>query len=799
MQTLRVPFGSVNSHSGIRAALTLLLVVALFGQSAAPQFLPACLAPKAVQAASFDLNQSSFNFANLLPENSSPKPQISETLKKMPMNFTLNTGQTDARVKFMARGRGYGLFLTQTEAVMALNQAQSKRSTVLRMQLLQANPQPEITGLDKLPTVSNYYVGNDPKKFREAVPHFAKVKYAQMYPGIDVVYYGNQQQLEYDFLVAPGADPNAIKMKFAGARKLRVDNNGDLVIHIKGGELRHHKPIIYQNLNGARKEIAGHFVIRHRNQVSFALGEYDTTKELVIDPTLTYSTYLGGFEGDEKAYAVAVKSGCTGACEVYLTGSVTSQTFPDDNIPPVLPDIPSGSNGGTDIFVAKLDATGTLFGFYTIIGDTGEEHGRGIKVTATGQSYVVGMIGSNYVVPAVITPTPLTTDPALNNEDAFVARLNANGRLVDFAYLGGAGYDQANAIAFNGTQVCVTGQTYKTAAAITDFPTTAGAYDRTHNGGYDVFVSRLSANLGTLNYSTFIGGGNMDYGNGIDTYNGVIYVVGNTQSVGNPVSLKFPTTPNAFDSTLSGFAPVDAFVLKLDPSLAAANELVYSTVIGGTGREYGYGIAVYKTTSIPPSLDPNDGDFYICGRSHSSLSPLSLYSSFPSGFPVTNSAVLANQAGAGDVFVTRFKADGTIQESRLLGGSDYDTAYGIQVDGTNVWLVGDTDSTNFPITPGLFVPGNKLGQVDQLGTDAFFVKLDSSLNLLFSTYFGGGEEDWFDSTDSARGIALAGSEIYMVGFTNSRRVAGNFPITVGSAYQEDLAGATDCFVVRITP
>ena len=778
MQTLRVLLGSVNSRSSARAALTVIVALAVFGQSAAPQIFPAGFAPRTVQAASFDFNQKNNYLANLLPETSDAKPQVSEALKKMPMNFTLNEGQTDARVKFTARGRGYGLFLTPTEAVMALNKANSKRSTTLRMQLLQANPNPAITGLDKLPTVSNYYVGNDPKKFREAVPHFAKVKYAQMYPGIDVVYYGNQQQLEYDFIVAPGADPNVIKMKFAGARKLRVADNGDLVIHINGGELRHHKPIIYQNLNGARQAIAGHFVIAKRNQVSFALGEYDTTKELVIDPTLTYSTYLGGFEGDEKAYAVAVKSGCTGACESYITGFVTSLTFPDTNIPPVLPDIPSGSNGGTDIFVAKLDATGTMLIRYTIIGGADEEHGRGIKVDASGNSYVVGMIRSS--VPSGLTglyPTDLTP----SNEDAFVAKLDTNLQLTNFTYLGGSGYDQANAIALDGADVWVTGQTYKTAAAATDFPTIVGAYDTSHNGAYDVFVSRLNTNLTTLTYSSFVGGFNMDYGNGIDVYNGCIYVVGNTQSASTVASLRFPTQQSAspgsfYDNTLSGFAPVDAFVLKLDPAVAGAGGLKYSTVIGGNGREYGYGIAVNKT----------NGDFYICGRSHSQGSNVL---TSPNHFPVTNGTT---QTGAGDVFVTRFNANCAIVASRLLGGSDYETAYGIQFNGTNVYLVGDTDSTNFPIAGLPF-------RTDQPGTDAFLVKLDPSLNIGYSTYFGGGEWDSFDSTDSARGIALAGSEIYMVGFTNSRRVAGNFPITVGGAYQEDLAGGTDCFVARITP
>lgn len=780
MQTLRLRASSVNSRTRLRAVCTLLLVVALCGQSALPQMAASRLPFKAVTAPLLSSSPATTAFT----ETSSATPHVSETLKNLPMNFTRNDGQTDARVKFTARGRGYGLFLTATEAVMALQQTSTKRATTLRMQLLQANPHPEITGLDQLPTVTNYYVGNDPSQYREAVPHFARVKYAQMYPGIDVVYYGNQQQLEYDFIVAPGADPKQIKMQFAGAQQLRVADNGDLVIRMKGGELRHHKPILYQTVNGERKEITGHFVLRHRTRVSFAVGEYDRTKELVIDPVMTYSTYLGGFEGDEKAYAVAVKDGCAGACEVYLTGAVSSLTFPDENVPPAPPDIPAGSNGGTDIFVAKLDATGTAFGYYTIIGGAGEEHGRGIKVTDTGLVYVTGVIGSDYAPPATVTGYRVA-DLYPNNEDAFVLRLNAAGTLINFTYLSGASYDQANAIALNdaNAQIYVTGQTYKTGAAATDFPTTAGAYDTTHNGAYDVFVSRLSANLNSLLYSTFIGGFNMDYGNGIDVYQGKVYVVGNTQSVGPPLyslAAKFPTTADAFDSTLSGMAPVDAFVLRLDPALPAAQELVYSTVLGGNGREYGYGIAV----------DRSNGDFFICGRSHSqmdtTLSPTS------DRFPVT---LGIQQTGYGDVFVTRFRADGTIAASRLLGGVDYDTAYGIQVNGTSVYLVGETDSMDFPITPGSFVAGDELGQVNQAGTDAFFVRLDKSLNLSFSTYIGGGEEEYYDSSDSARALVLAGTEIYLTGFTNSMMA---FPITSSGAYQKQLAGGFDAFVARIT-
>ncbi|MFN7928971.1 MAG: hypothetical protein U0Y68_13695 [Blastocatellia bacterium] len=759
MQTLRVLFGSVNSRARLRAAHLLAVLLAFSGTLATPQIFPAGHARNTVQAATS-------------PTVSKPAAPSGEVLKKMPLNFTRNEGQTDPRVKFTARGRGYSLFLTAREAVMALQKGET--TTTLRMQLQEANARPAITGLDVLPTVSNYYVGDSPAQYREGVRHFAKVKYAGVYPGIDVVYYGQQQQLEYDFIVAPGANPNAIKMQFAGATRLSLAENGDLLIGIEGGELRHHKPVVYQTINHERRTVAAQFVIRER-QVSFAIGDYDRTKELVIDPSLSYSTYLGGYEGDEKAYGVAVASGCTSNCDAYITGEVASLTFPDTNIS-------HAAGNGKDIFVAKLNAAGTLVTFFTFIGGTGDDIGRGIKVNSSGQSYVVGVMGSNYVVPGGVTGFQ-TTDPAADNEDGFVARLGAGGALQRFTYLGGSNSDQVNAIAFNdlNAQVCVTGQTYSA-----NFPTAGTAYDTTWNGGFDVFVSRLSADLGTLNYSTFVGGGNMDYGNAIDVYQGVIYVSGNTQSS------NFPTSTNGFDRTITGFAPVDAFVFKLNPALAAANELVYSTYLGGNGREYGYGVAVNKT----------NGEFYVCGRSNSQGANASGYIGTSNGFPVTNGTTLN---GASDVFVTRFNASGGIVYSTLFGGSDYDIAYGMEISGTTVYLVGETDSssagTPFPLASPF--------QSDQPGTDAFFVKLNTAvpgaLGLVFSTYFGGGDSDSFDSTDSARGVALAGTELYVVGFTNSASTAsgGTFPIKPAVPYQEVLAGGgfggTDCFAARLTP
>ncbi len=307
-----------------------------------------------------------------------PPPETPPDLAQMPLSFERNDGQTDARVNFTARGQGYKLFLTPTEAVLALGHAKEQTSTV-RMKLMGANPAPQIIGQEPTGTVSNYYLGHDPSKFRTGVPHFAWVKYAQVYSGIDLVYYGQDQQLEYDFIVAPNVDPNVIRMNFSGAKSLTLDDNGDLLITTKGGILRHHKPVLYQTLNGARQTVAGSFVI-HQQQVRFAIGDYDRTKELVIDPTLNYSTYLGGYEGDEKGYAIALD----GSSNAFLTGEVASTSFPDVGIT-------GSSSGGQDIFVAKLNSGGTAVSFYTFIGGGGDESGTGIALDSSGNVFVAGI------------------------------------------------------------------------------------------------------------------------------------------------------------------------------------------------------------------------------------------------------------------------------------------------------------------------------------------------------------------------------------------------------------------------
>jgi hypothetical protein len=286
--------------------------------------------------------------------------RLQHAFGKMPLQFEANRGQTDRRVKFLSRGSGYSLFLTPTEAVFALQkppatpatipsaasktgkQSVAAQTTVLRLQLVGANPNPPLAGREALPGKVNYLLGSDPKKWRRNVPTYNKVAYQSVYPGVDLVYYGNQRELEYDFVVAPGADPQRIRLAFTGADKVEVDDKGDLLLDTAGGQVRQHKPLIYQEVDGVRQEIAGGYVLYDRQQVGFSVGAYDAKKPLIIDPVLVYSTYLGGSSA-EQGFGIAVdREG-----NAYVAGNTNSSDFPTMNA--LQPEVRS-----VDAFVTKI-------------------------------------------------------------------------------------------------------------------------------------------------------------------------------------------------------------------------------------------------------------------------------------------------------------------------------------------------------------------------------------------------------------------------------------------------------------
>ena len=351
---------------------------------------------------------------------------------KLPLNFEPNHGQINSRVNFLSRGSGYSLFLTSTEAVLVLPRAESIQNTkdeqaVLRMQLIGSNPEPHVIGLDELSGRSNYLTGNDPRKWHTDVPTYARVKYQDVYPGVDLIFYGNQRRLEYDFIVSPGADSEGITVSFSGADGLEVNAQGDLVLRIGDAQIHQQKPTVYQEADGTRQAIAGGYVLKG-NQVGFQLASFDATRPLVIDPV--FSTYWGG-TGIDRGLGIAVDS----SGNAYVTGYTLSTNFPTVN---ALKEAPAPDN--TDAFVVKLDAAGSALVYSTYLGGRGLDEGHSIAADAAGHAYVTGSTVGSEDFPTV---NAFQEVPASGDFDAFVAKLSPTGSaLVYSTFLGGSGSER---------------------------------------------------------------------------------------------------------------------------------------------------------------------------------------------------------------------------------------------------------------------------------------------------------------------------------------------------------------------
>ena len=291
--------------------------------------------------------------------------QILGAYGKLPLRFEANAGQTDPQVQFLVRGSGSTLFLTATEAVLAVRGPEG--TSPVRMQLVGANLTPHVRGVEELPGTSNYFIGNDPQQWRTAVPSYAKVVYDGIYPGVDLVYYGTQGRVEHDFIVAPGTSPSVIAFDVHGADQVAIDAQGDLVMATRAGDVRLQKPVLYQEVEGQRQDIAGGYVLTAEQRVGFQVGAYDATRPLVIDPVLVYATYLGG-SGDDFGFGIAVDA----AGQAYVTGTTTSLDFPVAGNP-----LQATFGGGADAFVAKLNPAGTALVYATYLGGSGGDEGGG--------------------------------------------------------------------------------------------------------------------------------------------------------------------------------------------------------------------------------------------------------------------------------------------------------------------------------------------------------------------------------------------------------------------------------------
>jgi len=687
---------------------------------------------------------------------------------KMPLSFEANQGQTDGRVKFLSRTSGYSLFLTADEAVLTLRNKKAKNgkgtasavplsaektrasapegaADVLRMKLRHANLAAKVTGVDELAGTSNYFIGNDPTKWRTNVPTYAKVKYEGIYPGVDLVYYGNQRQLEYDFIVAPGADPRRIAFDIRGAKRIRRDAHGELVFKMGENEIRWHKPVVYQEKDGARQLIAARYAIADENRVGFELAKYDATKRLYIDP-LIYSTYLGG-SGNDAGGAIAVDA----AGNAYVTGYTASTDFPTMN--PLQP----ANGGGADAFVAKLNPAGSALVYSTYLGGSGAENVYlylgfgdtavgGIAVDSAGNAYVTGYTSSTDF------PTMNPLQPANGGgTDAFVAKLNPTGSALLYStYLGGSSDDYGFAITVDSAgNAYVAGRTFSA-----DFPTKNPFQPPLGNDG-DAFVSKLNPTGSALVYSTCLG--DDAYGTGI-----AVDSVGDVYISGVTASIDFPVTPGAFQTSCGGPCYGNAFVSKFNP---AGSALVYSTYLGGSEADYATAIA----------LD-GAGNVYVTGYTTSDDFPVT-----PGAFQtVCNGGQGCSRVG--DAFVSKINAAGSaLFYSTYLGGKNFDYGFGIAVDGTgDAYVTGYTAGSGFPLEHPLHESG--------LRGSGFVSKFNPAGSaLLFSTYLGG------KGLDYGFGIAVDGAgNAYVTGSTAST----DFPTTPG-AFQTTNGGGADAFAVEI--
>lgn len=666
---------------------------------------------------------------------------------ELPLAFEPNRGQADAGARFLARGAGYGLTLNDRGAELTL----SKRSmgnarittasarahafdavaekVVVRMTWEGANPQPRSHGEALLPGTSSYFIGQDPAQWHTAIPNFSRVRYAQVYPGIDLVYYGVQRQLEYDFIVAPGADPNHVQLRFKGVESLVISESGDLVLQAGGSSIRQHKPVVYQMIDGLRREVAGRYARVSANQVKFEIGDYDNRHELIIDPVLAYSTYFGN-GGDDSVNGMTVDS----SGNVYVAGTshlATDQVFVskisasgasvlytayigDPNCDSFGTAVKVDASGNAHVtgrfgtvdqwgycnmkyaFVSKLNPTGTTFVYSQAFGQGGDDHGNEIALDSLGNAYITGRTEGGWPVTANAY-SPQGGFPG----DAFILKLAPNGSMLYSTYLGNQTLAEGYGIAVDAqNNIYVTGKTQ----SATQFPVTANAFQTVGgNPAVTCFITKMNAAGSALLYSTYFGG---ERGEACSTItvdaSGKIYVAGSTNSY------NFPTTAGAYDRscgtdgacnpylpcvTCSYLYAEDAFVAKFDPTKSGVASLLYSTFIGAENRDMAHAIAVDSA-----------GNCYVAGGTYSHF------------FPTQN----ANQTTTGgdhDAFIVQLNPTGSaLLWSTYMGGAGWDEARAMALDTAgNLYVAGRTNSTNFPTrTP--------LQATNAGGYDAFVAK-----------------------------------------------------------------------------
>ena len=685
-------------------------------------------------------------------------PRLEKAYGAVSLHFEPNRGQSDPRVEYLAHGRGFGLYLNRTGATLVLSaptgaQARGSRRTPLdscpqacstiRLSLEGGNAAPALVGLDRLAGTSSYFLGNDPSRWITAIPTFGRVACKQVYPGVDMVYYGDGRALEYDFLLAAGTNPRTIRLRYEdGAGKpvpLQIGSNGDLLLPTPFGRLVQRAPAVFQVRNGAKIALSGRYEILGPGRVGLAVAGYDPALPLTIDPILSYSTYLGG-SGLDQGQGIAVDANGN----AYVTGFTESADFPVS--------AGKGPYGQKDAFVTKLSPDGKSLVYSVYFGGTGDDIAHGIAVDAQGDAFIVG--GTTSFDLPVLNGFQSTHggSPTAPNSDAFIAELGPGGTsLVYSSYLGGSGNDEATAVALDAAgNAFITGDT-----SSADFHSSGNAYQPAYGGGFrDSFLCEVAPGGSTLLYSTYLGGDADDYGNGV-TVDALdhVFVTGGTSSVA------FPISSNALQPALRG--STNAFVSAFDFSAPAGTTpgLLYSTYLGGSGSDAGQAIA-----------SDASGDAYVTGYTTST------------DFPVTQGSF----HGGADAFVAKLDpTGGSLLFSTYLGGSAYDAGYAITVGGDgSAYVTGVTYSTDFPTASPVQAAN---ASASTSNSDAFVSKLSPSGSALsFSTYLGGGDNDQGQAIalDSAGGVYVAGTTY-----------SSNFPVQ--NPFQGSYGGNGDVFISKI--
>lgn len=699
--------------------------------------------------------------------------QVAPNYGNLPLTFELNQGQMAPQAKFVSRGKGYSAFLTAGGMVLSLrpseavarsaadvalnNECQKSPNATLQFKLMGASRNPSVVGENLQPGRLNYFIGNDPTKWHRNVPTYGQVRYENVYPGIDLVYYGNHHQLEYDFAVAPGADPRQIQFEIVGASQIALDPDGNLILQTGRGALHFQSPVVYQESSGVRVPVRGAYVMNDSTHIGFHVAHYDASKPLVIDPVLVYSTYLGG-NGDEQPSGIAVDS----AGSVYLAGYTDSADFP-------LTTLGSTTPGVSHVFIAKLDPTGSNLMYADYIGGNGQDYGYALALDRANNLYVTGSTASSNF--PLVNPYQGSYPGSFN---AFLTKISADGSsLLYSTYLGGNGSDQPASMAIDSLgSVIVAGNTSSTNFPIANaYEATAGANQGGLSGNYG-FLTKFSPDGSSLIYSTYLGGDfNVPYNCGgtpcwPSPYNAVSGIAvdgnGNAYTTGITNTYNFPTTQ---DSYLPTNSTQQNSIVGFVSQFSSSGSLNYSTYF-------------YESSGILTSMNAiavdGSGSVYVTGTAFSDGT-----------FPVTSTSI-CDPGSAGFAcdfaFVTKFDPTGsTLLYSTFLGANNNANPQSIGLDGNNdAYVLASTSSSAFS-TVNAIEPYSS-------GNDMLLVEISPAGDTeLFATYLGANADEF-----PAGLVVDATGNLYVAGSTDST----DLPVTQG-AFQNVLGGGTGAFVMKI--